>query len=89
MRQTRLGSSLVEGTPSLRFAKEFSFSFILTTVIWCCLFYVNRIVGPKVFTQAPFVTEDFWVTCACFALGGAIVSATSNAKVRENRTMAE
>ena len=89
MRQTRLGSWLLKGTLGQRFAKEFAFHSIVTMIAWCCLFYANRVVGPRVFTDAPFVSEDFWVTCGSFGLGYAIVTATSSTKIRKNRTMAE
>jgi hypothetical protein len=89
MRQTRLGSWLQKGTADQRFAKEFTFYFVISMVVWSFLFYANRLVGFKVFTDAPFVSEDFWVTCACNALGFAMVIVTSRAKVRKNGTMAE
>lgn len=89
MRQTRLGSWLQKGTDGQRFAKEFVFYFVISMAVWSSLFYANRLVGFKVFTDVPFVSEDFWVTCACNALCFAMVIVTSSGKVRKNRTMAE
>ncbi len=89
MRQTKLGSWLVQGSPGLRFAKEFSFNLAVSMIVWCALFYGNRHIGPKLFTDMPFVSEDFWVTCVCYAFGFAIVGAASNGKIQKNRTLAE
>jgi hypothetical protein len=89
MRQTRLGSWLQKGTVGQRFAKELVFYFVISAAVWSYLFYANLLIGLNAFTDAPFVSEDFWVTCGCNALGFSIVIVTSSAKVRKNRTMAE
>jgi len=79
---------LKHGASGERFVKRFCFSLLTCMLAWVVMFYLGRAFAWKWFHDAPFVSEEFWATCLCNALGFGIVE-VSEARHKPQQTMAE